>query len=135
MTIQEIIAKEAEVLNTAYDLHKDWKSALKDLKKELSSQLKWNPDWVELDEKSKVLKVNRKDISEQIKEADKAKDQIAAWFDEYTVVEDFKNSMDEKYNDQIDQSLNNLSKELAEKWIVWEVEYKNWKLSLVIAKH
>ena len=135
MTIQEIISKEAEILNTAYDLHKDWKSALKDLKKELTSQLKSNPDWTELDEKSKVLKVNRKDISEQIKEVDKAKDQIAAWFDEYTVVEDFKNSMDEKYNDQIDQSLNNLSRELAEKWIIWEVEYKNWKLSLVIAKH
>jgi hypothetical protein len=135
MTIQEIISKEAETLNTAYDLHKDWKSALKDLKKELSSQLKWNPDWIELDERSKVLKVNRKDMSEQIKEADKAKDQIAAWFDEYTVVEDFKNSMDEKYNDQIDKSLNNLSRELAEKWIIWEVEYKNWKLSLIIAKH
>jgi chromosome segregation ATPase len=110
MTIQEIISKEAETLNTAYDLHKDWKSALKDLKKELSSQLKWNPDWIELDERSKVLKVNRKDMSEQIKEADKAKDQI-------------------------DKSLNNLSRELAEKWIIWEVEYKNWKLSLIIAKH
>jgi len=135
MTIQEIISKESDKLNTAFDLLKDSKSALKDLKKELNSQLKWNPDWTELDEKSKLLKVNRKDISEQIKEADKAKDQIAAWFDEYTVVEDFKNSMDEKYNEQIDQSLNNLSRELAEKWIVWEVEYKNWKLSVVIAKH
>ncbi len=135
MTIQEIISKEAEKLNNAYDLYKDWKSALKDLKKELQNALKNNPEWTELDEKSKLLKVNRKEISEQIKEADKAKDQIAAWFDEYTVVEDFKNSMDEKYNDQIDQSLNNLSKELAEKWIIWEIEYKSWKLTLVISKH
>lgn len=135
MTIQEIITKEAEILNTAYDLHKDWKSVLKDLKKELSSALKNNPDWTELQEKSKLLKVNRKEIWEQIKDLDKSMDQIAAWFEEYTVVEDFKNSMDEKYNDQIDQSLNNLSRELAEKWIVWEVEYKNWKLSLIIAKH
>lgn len=43
--------------------------------------------------------------------------------------------MEEKYSEQIDQSLNNLSRELAEKWIVWEVEYKNWKLSLIVAKH
>lgn len=86
MTIQEIIAKESEKLNSAYDLHKDSKSALKDLKKELQSALKNNPDWVDLQEKAKLLKVNRKEISEQIKELDKSMDQIAAWFDEYTVV-------------------------------------------------
>lgn len=135
MTIQEIIAKESEKLNSAYDLHKDSKSALKDLKKELQSALKNNPDWVDLQEKAKLLKVNRKEISEQIKELDKSMDQIAAWFDEYTVVQDFVNTMEEKYSEQIDQSLNNLSRELAEKWIVWEVEYKNWKLSLIVAKH
>ena len=135
MTIQEIIEREAKKLSNAYNLYKDWKSTLKDLKKELSSQLKSNPEWVELQEKSKLLKVNRKEISEQIKELEKSMDQIASWLEEYKVVEDFKNSMDEKYNDQIDQSLNNLSRELTEKWIVWEVEYKNWKLFLVVAKH
>lgn len=135
MTVQEIIAKEAENLNKAFDLLKDSKSALKDLKKDLQSSLKNNPDWVELQEKSKLLKVNRKEIWEQIKELDKQMDQIAAWFDEYTVVEDFKNTMEEKYSTQIDNSLNSLSKELAEKWIIWEVEYKNWKLSLIVSKH
>jgi hypothetical protein len=40
MTIQEIISKESDKLNTAFDLLKDSKSALKDLKKELNSQLK-----------------------------------------------------------------------------------------------
>lgn len=135
MTVQEIIAKEAENLNKAFDLFKDSKSALKDLKKDLQSSLKNNPDWVELQEKSKLLKVNRKEIWEQVKELDKQMDQIAAWFDEYTVVEDFKNTMEEKYSAQLDNSLNNLSKELAEKWIVWEVEYKNWKLSLIVSKH
>ena len=135
MTIQEIISKEAENLNKAYDLYKDWKSTLKDLKKELANALKNNHEWVELDEKIKLLKVNRKEISEQIKEIDKSKDQLASEFEEYTVVEDFKNSMEEKYNDQIDKSLNKLSRELAEKWIIWEIEYKNWKLSIIIAKH
>lgn len=135
MTIQELIAKEAENLNKAFDLLKDSKSALKDLKKELQTALKGNPDYTELQERAKLLKVNRKEISEQIKELDKQMDQIAAWFDEYTVVEDFKNTMEEKYSDQLDQSLNNLSRELAEKWITWEVEYKNWKLSLIVAKH
>lgn len=135
MTVQEIITKEAENLNKAFDLLKDSKSALKDLKKDLQSSLKNNPDWVELQEKSKLLKVNRKEIWEQVKELDKQMDQIAAWFDEYTVVEDFKNTMEEKYSAQLDNSLNNLSKELAEKWITWEVEYKNWKLSLIVSKH
>jgi len=135
ISIQNIIETEAEILNNAFDLHKDSKSALKDLKKELQNSLKNNPEWVELDEKSKILKVNRKDISEQIKESDKQKDQIAAQFDEYTVVQDFILTMDEKYNDQIDRSLNSLSKSLAQAWITWEVEYKNWKLILVISKH
>lgn len=135
MTIQEIIEKEAKKLNSAYDLYKDWKSALKDLKKELQNALKNNPEWVELDEKSKLLKINRKEISEQIKEVDKAKDQISASFNEYTVVEDFKNSMDEKYTDQVDKSLNYISRELSLKWIDTEVEYKNWKLILIVSKH
>jgi len=135
MTIQELISKEAENLNKAFDLLKDSKSALKDLKKDLQNSLKNNPDWVDLYEKSKVLKTNRKEISEQVKEIDKQMDQIAAWFDEYTVVEDFTNTMQEKYSEQLDSSLNNLSKELAKKWITWEVEYKNWKLSLIVSKH
>ncbi|MCD5382580.1 hypothetical protein LR002_00460 [Candidatus Gracilibacteria bacterium] len=135
MTIQEIIEKEAKKLNSAYDLYKDGKSALKDLKKELQNALKNNPEWVELDEKSKLLKINRKEISEQIKEVDKAKDQISASFNEYTVVEDFKNSMDEKYTDQVDKSLNYISRELSLKGIDTEVEYKNGKLILIVSKH
>lgn len=42
--------------------------------------------------------------------------------------------MDEKYNDQIDKSLNILSREISNE-VTAEIEYKNWKLSLIVSKH
>ena len=78
MTIQEIIAKESEILNHAYDLKKDGMSALKDLKKDLKKALKYNPDWTEKNERLKILNTNRKGIIQQIRETQKEMDQIAA---------------------------------------------------------
>ena len=105
------------------------------MKKNLRNDLKQNDEWVDLDEKIKLLKVNRKDLSEQIKDLDKQKDQIASEFDLYQEVQDFVMHSEEKYNEDRDKNLNWLSKELFDKWLNIEIEYKGWKLFLVVAKH
>jgi len=135
MTIQDLIGQASTWLQKAYEIFQASQKALKDLKKELKNTLKQSPDWQELEEQLKVLKNTRKEMTEQIKDLQKAQDQISVELDEYQVVQDFVLTMDDKYNEVRDKELNSLSRQLSEKWIIAEIEYKKWKLVLVVAKH
>lgn len=135
MTIQELIWTASEWLQKAYEIYQSSQKALKDLKKELKNALKNNPEWQELEDQVKTLKNTRKDLTEQIKDLQKRQDQISADLDEYQVVQDFILTMDDKFNETKDKELNSLARSLTEKWVIAEIEYKNWKLVLVVAKH
>lgn len=135
MTIQDLIASASQWLQKAYEIFQASQKALKDLKKELKNTLKQSPDWQELEEQLKLLKNTRKEMTEQIKDLQKAQDQISVELDEYQVIQDFMLTMDDKYNEVKDKELNILSKNLSDKWILAEIEYRNGKLVLVVAKH
>ena len=135
MTINELILKTAEKLWESFNNYKDAQEVFKNLKKDLKNELKADTAWQELEDQVKLLKHNRKEMSEQIKDLSKAQDQIAVWLEQYEQVQDYAVEMEDKFSNQKDKSLNSLSRELAEKWIIAEIEYKNWQLILIVAKH
>ena len=135
MSIQESITKASEKLSESYENHKLAQDTLKELKKELKNELKKSDEYTEIEERSKKLKVTRKEIWEELKELGKMQDQIAAWLDQYEAVQDFALTMEEKFSEVKDKELNKLSRELTEKWMIAEVEYRCWKLIFIVAKH
>lgn len=135
MSLQAKIWEASKQLEPVFNNLKDAKTSLKDMKKEFENSLKQNPEWVELDEKEKLLKVNKKEIWEQVKEIQKSKDALSAQVDWYEEIEEFKLNMEEAFNDTKDKTLNSLSKDFSNEWIDAEIEYKNWKLTIIVAKH
>lgn len=135
MTIQEFLLKAWQDLSESFKNYKAAQDTLKDMKKELKSDLKKDDKWSKCENQIRLLKNNRKEIWEQIKELQKQQDQIALELDQYKAIQDFVVEMEDKYSDNKDKVLNRLSRELAEKWVIAEIEYRNWKLILIVAKH
>lgn len=135
MTINELILKTSESLSEIFKNYKAAQEVFKNLKKDLKDELKANPEWQELENQIKKLKASRKEIWEHIKDLTKRQDQIAVSLEQYEQVQNFALEMEDKFANQKDKDLNSLARSLAEKWIIAEIEYRNWKLILVVAKH
>lgn len=136
MTINELLSTASEKLSESFKNYRAAIEVFKNLKKDLKNELKLNTEWRELEDQIKVLKTNRRDIWEQIRDLQKRQDQIAITLDQYEEVQNFALEMEDKFSDKKDKELNSLSRQLAEKWIVAEVEYKNTgQLLLIVARH
>ncbi len=136
MTINELLSVASEKLSESFKNYRAALEVFKNLKKDLKNELKTNSEWVEIEDQIKLLKTNRRDIWEQIKDLQKRQDQIAITLEQYEEVQNFSLEMEDKFSDKKDKELNSLSKNLAEKWILAEVEYRNnGQLLLIVAKH
>lgn len=134
MTIQELLNKSAEVLSEWYKNYKLAADTLKQLKKDLSGELKKNDEWLKLEQEIRKLKESRKDIGEQINDKKRLQDQVAVSLEQYQAVQDFAVEMEDKFADEKDKVLNRLSRDLTEKWLEAEIDYKSGRLMLIVAK-
>jgi len=132
--IQDKINIAAEQLANAFNNKKASREALKELKKALKDVLQSNSDYTKLEDREKVLKRARKDISEELAEIKKSKQQIAIETDEQKELDDFVDDQEVKYSEVKDRVVVQLSRDLADEKMTAEVLYKSGQLILVVAR-
>jgi len=132
--IQDKINIAAEQLANAFNNKKASREALKELKQALKDVLQSNSDYTKLEDREKVLKRARKDISEELAEIKKSKQQIAIETDEQKELDDFVDDQEVKYSEVKDRVVVQLSRDLADEKMTAEVLYKSGQLILVVAR-
>ncbi len=132
--IQSSINLAAKELADAFNKQKAARDGLKELKKALKEKLDMDPSYTELSEKEKKLKQARKEISDELAEIKKTKEQISMETDEQTEIDDFMDQQEEKFIAVKDKVIVQLSRDLVDYGLTAEIHYKSGQLILIVAR-
>lgn len=132
--VQGAINAAADILVNACNNRKAANDTLKDLKRALKERLEQDPEYAKLIEREKQLKRARKDISEELSEIKKNKEQIALETDEQREYDDFVEEQETKFLKTKESVITQLSRDLADEGMIAEVQVKGSQLILVVAR-
>ena len=135
MNLQSLFAEASDELNSAFEKQKATQDTVKDLKRTLKDTLDMIPEYLELQEKKKVLTSAKKELTDELKEIKTLQDNIIQNTDEFKEMEEFVMDQDEKFGKTKDKVISQLSRDLADQGIVAEINYKKGDLILIVARH
>ena len=131
---QSIFTEAGDKLHKALAEKKAGDDSIKDLKRSMKEKLENNDAYSELIKREKDLKQARKDLSNELSEIKKSKEQIVMDTDEYKEIEGFLEKSEESYVKTKDLVIGNLSHNLVDMGIVAEVSYKSGQLMLIVSR-
>lgn len=134
MALQSSINEAANQLNDAFAAQKMAKQGLKELKKALKDKLESEAKYQELLAREKKLKEMRKEMSEDLQEIKKEKEQMAMDTDEQREIDEFIEVQETKFLKIKDTVIVDLSRKVADEGMVAEIHYKNGQLIFIVAR-
>lgn len=132
--IQTSINSAADQLANAFNNRKAANDSMKELKKALKEKLQEDPRYLDLEKQEKELKHSLANLKEQIKDIKKDKEDIEMETEEWQELDDFVDEQENKFHEEKDTVVAQLSRELADNGMIAEVVYKSGQLILIVAR-